>query len=189
MARPLVFEVVRPAEGSASRRAAAATRAVVLAALACGAVAAVCLTMGGSEGGVAKPSVEAQQKLFSLPSISLGFRDHEKMVDMDPPLGETPAPVLGAPQVDLKKGTGGKQPLPDNGPALGGPSKRWNFQMDNKLTWPPHDARYIPTGAYATHYKGPYDNDYDWPDDTEVVRNDEWDNSGGVGCGMSGNNC
>jgi len=23
----------------------------------------------------------------------------------------------------------------------------------------------------------------------QVMRNDEWDNTGGVGCGMSGNNC
>jgi hypothetical protein len=66
---------------------------------------------------------------------------------------------------------------------------RWNYQMDNTLTWPPHDTDYIPTGAYSRTYKGPYDNDYDWPDDTEVMRNDEWDKSGGIGCGMSGNNC
>lgn len=40
--------------------------------------------------------------------------------------------------------------------------------MDNTLTWPPHDTDYIPTGAYSATYKGPYDNDYDWPDDTQV---------------------
>ena len=28
-----------------------------------------------------------------------------------------------------------------------------------------------------------------FPDDLQVMRNDEWDKTGGVGCGMSGNNC
>jgi hypothetical protein len=46
--------------------------------------------------------------------------------------------------------------------------RRYNYQMDNTLTWPPHDTDYIPTGAYSATYKGPYDNDYDWPDDTQV---------------------
>jgi hypothetical protein len=45
---------------------------------------------------------------------------------------------------------------------------RYNYQMENTLTWPPHDTDYIPTGAYSSGYKGPYDNDYDWPDDTQV---------------------
>lgn len=40
--------------------------------------------------------------------------------------------------------------------------------MDSTATWPPHDTDYIPTGAYSAGYKGPYDNDYDWPDDTQV---------------------
>jgi len=40
--------------------------------------------------------------------------------------------------------------------------------MDSTLTWPPHDTDFIPTGSYSAGYKGPYDNDYDWPDDTQV---------------------
>jgi hypothetical protein len=31
--------------------------------------------------------------------------------------------------------------------------RRWNYQMDNDLTWPPHNPETIPTGAYATNYK------------------------------------
>ena len=34
---------------------------------------------------------------------------------------------------------------------------RWNYQLDSKATWPPHDNEDIPTGAYAKTYKGPYD--------------------------------
>ena len=51
---------------------------------------------------------------------------------------------------------------------LGRTGSRYNYQMGNTLTWPPHDTDYIPTGAYSAGYKGPYDNDYDWPDDTQV---------------------
>lgn len=180
------FHVVRPSAEAGSARRSHALRAAAGIALGCMAVAAVAVVVGGGNGEQAR-GVRAQQALFDMPSISLGFAAHEKM-DTDPPLGATPQPLPAG--VDPKKGTGGIQPVDIEGPKLGGINAALNFGLHNvNLTWPEHDARYIPTGAYATHYKGPYDNDYDWPDDTEVMRNDEWANSGGVGCGMSGNNC
>jgi len=146
-----------------------------------------------------------QAKLFEEPSISLGIREHEALFHGAPK--QSLAPVQSA-QAQQPAQSQAQSPvvLVKSAPSLAEssapqdtlgdfvdisqPNKdRWNYQLDSKATWPPHDNDDIPTGAYAKTYKGPYDPDYNWPDDTQVVRNDEWDKSGGVGCGMYGNSC
>jgi hypothetical protein len=149
-------------------------------------LAAVALVVMSNSGQAPEPSpaVRTMSSLFSEPAISLGIRAHEMLADFSQ---QTPsiAPAARDPTTSLPPGEGSDSPMN----LLNHATARYNYQMENTLTWPPHDTDYIPTGAYSSGYKGPYDNDYDWPDDTQVMRNDEWDKSGGVGCGMSGNNC
>jgi hypothetical protein len=176
------FEVVAPradAPNVRPARALALTLSMVLAA-----VALVALSNSGERSELV-PSARAVSSLFEEPPISLGIRAHEmlsadfsqKTPSISPagrdPTSSLPSHKIGSSPMDL----------------LTHANARYNYQLDNTLTWPPHDTDYIPTGAYSATYKGPYDNDYDWPDDTQVMRNDEWDKSGGIGCGMSGNNC
>jgi hypothetical protein len=173
---PSEFAQVR-AHSEVSRRPAHAAALVVFVTL-----AVVAVTMVASSGRQSGAQSMAAAQLFEEPAISLGISAHEA-------LGK---PALAAKPAVAAPAAGAKPKLASVAPGTtfeGTPNARWNYQMDNKLTWPPHDTAYIPTGAYSAGYKGPYDNDYDWPDDTQVLRNDEWDQSGGVGCGMSGNNC
>mmetsp|Transcript_67575 Transcript_67575/g.140858 ORF Transcript_67575/g.140858 Transcript_67575/m.140858 type:complete len:173 (+) Transcript_67575:38-556(+) len=167
------FEAVRPSHAKSHNQA----RKGVLALSACLAVVAL-IALSSSNEDEAVPQTQAQSGLYEVPGISLGIRAHEGAA----PPAAAPAPKA-APAQSLAAPAAAHMDLSHH---LAG---RWNYQMDNTLTWPPHDTAYIPTGAYSAGYKGPYDNDYDWPDDTQVLRNDEWDQSGGVGCGMSGNNC
>lgn len=130
------------------------------------------------------PSVRPVSGLFEEPPISLGIKAHEMLSADFSQVTPSIAPTPREKTTHIPEGTG---PGPLN--LANHNTGRFNYQMDNTLTWPPHDTDYIPTGAYSAGYKGPYDNDYDWPDDTQVMRNDEWDNSGGVGCGMNADNC
>jgi len=173
------FEAVapRPTSGRPAR-AAVLTLTMVLAA-----VALVVMSNSGSNSEP-MPAARTMSMDFEEPSISLGIRAHEMLADYSQ---KTPTIAPGArdPTASLPPRTIGTSPMDLATHA----TARYNYQLDNTLTWPPHDTDYIPTGSYSAGYKGPYDNDYDWPDDTQVMRNDEWDKSGGIGCGMSGNNC
>ena len=184
-APPGDFAAVR-AHSEAKRPARAAVIAVFVA------LGVVAVTMVASSGGKATArSLDAAQ-LFEEPAISLGITAHESLSAADlvaAVVPTQPTPAAGAVPV-TPAAAPGKLRLPEV--VKGATFKldpRLNYQMDNKLTWPPHATDYIPTGAYSAGYKGPYDNDYDWPDDTQVLRNDEWNNAGGVGCGMNGNSC
>jgi hypothetical protein len=174
------FQAVAPARAASNRpaRAAALTIAMVL--------AAVALVVVSNSGNASEPVPAARpiSGLFEEPAISLGIKAHEMLADFSQ---KTPTISPGArdPTQSLPPNHVGSGPMD----LLTHATARYNYQMDNTLTWPPHDTDYIPTGAYSATYKGPYDNDYDWPDDTQVMRNDEWDKSGGIGCGMAGNNC
>ncbi|EKX52487.1 hypothetical protein GUITHDRAFT_150564 [Guillardia theta CCMP2712] len=165
------FHAVRPQAAGRRQRA----RVVFLAgSFVLGLIAVMALVAPGKS----HPESRSVSKLFSMPSISLGIREHEGV----------PAPIAPAdrdPTSKIAKGTNPTSPMQLDTQA----TARYNYQMGNDLTWPPHDTDYIPTGAYSAGYKGPYDNDYNWPDDTQVLRNDEWVQAGGVGCGMTGNNC
>jgi len=153
-----------------------------------------------------------QAQLFEEPSISLGIREHEALFHGGQPVLRPKQVLSAVATAAAQQGVQAQaaqtaqvvqvqskpvQKLADEDEATAGdyvdisqPNKdRWNYQLDSQATWPPHDTDDIPTGAYAKTYKGPYDPDYNWPDDTQVVRNDEWDKSGGVGCGMYGNSC
>mmetsp|Transcript_70503 Transcript_70503/g.103345 ORF Transcript_70503/g.103345 Transcript_70503/m.103345 type:complete len:178 (+) Transcript_70503:35-568(+) len=174
------FEAVAPSRQASGRPA----RAAVL--LATMVLAAVALVAMSSSGDRAEPMPAARpvSGLFEEPSISLGIRAHEELADFSQKVPSI-APAARDPTTALPPLTVGTGPMDLATHA----QARYNYQMDNTLTWPPHDTDFIPTGSYSAGYKGPYDNDYDWPDDTQVMRNDEWDKSGGVGCGMSGDNC
>mmetsp|Transcript_31588 Transcript_31588/g.84513 ORF Transcript_31588/g.84513 Transcript_31588/m.84513 type:complete len:174 (-) Transcript_31588:97-618(-) len=169
------------------------------------AVSALALTLTFSSPSEHTTS-RAQQQLFEEPSISLGIREHEALFHPAPvhqalhteakanaPEDKTAPQVVAAP-VKAAQSLRAQPTLAEESHGdyvdISNPNKgRWNYQLASTATWPPHDTDDIPTGAYSKTYKGPYDPDYDWPDDTQVVRNDEWDKSGGVGCGMYGNSC
>lgn len=182
------FAAVR-AHSEAKRPARAAVLAVFVA------LGVVALTMVVSSGSKANSRSLAAAQLFEEPAISLGIAAHEALSAADlvaKVVPTLPTPAEGAAPVAVAPAAPAKLSLPAVLPGKtfkNTPNARWNYQMDNKLTWPPHATDYIPTGAYSAGYKGPYDNDYDWPDDTQVLRNDEWNNAGGVGCGMNGNSC
>jgi hypothetical protein len=150
-------------------------------------LAAVALVVVSGTGSTAEPVPAARPMsgLFEEPEISLGIKAHEMLSADFSQKTPSISPAARDKTASLPPRTLGSGPMD----LLTHATARYNYQMDNTLTWPPHDTDYIPTGAYSATYKGPYDNDYDWPDDTQVMRNDEWDNSGGVGCGMNANNC